>query len=139
MTDTLSVEKRSALMRRVKRANTAPEMALRRELHQRGFRYIVGDKRLPGTPDLVFPKHRAIIFVHGCFWHGHSCRQGRTPSSNVEYWAAKIEANRARDKRKSEEVQSLGWRVFIVWECDLKSGKLTETAELLGNSLRLAH
>lgn len=119
-------------MKRVKRADTKPEVTLRKELHRMGFRYVIGDKRLPGTPDLVFPKYDAAVFVHGCFWHGHECRQGRTPTSNVDYWGPKIVANRARDARKEQALRDLGWRVFTVWECELKQKSLQET------SLRLA-
>jgi len=89
-------------MKRVKRADTKPEVTLRKELHRLGLRYVIGDKRLPGTPDLVFPKYKAVVFVHGCFWHGHDCRQGRAPTSNTSYWASKLAANRARDARKSK-------------------------------------
>jgi DNA mismatch endonuclease, patch repair protein len=108
-------------MRRIGRANTKPELTLRKLLHRRGFRYIIGDRRLPGTPDLVFPKYKAVVFVHGCFWHGHHCRQGREPSSNVTYWTPKIAANRARDMGKSRALRKGGWRVFVVWECQLKA------------------
>ena len=82
--DGLTPERRSALMKRVKRSDTKPEITLRKALHKLGFRYIIGDKRLPGTPDLAFPKYKVAVFVHGCFWHGHDCRQGRAPSSNVD-------------------------------------------------------
>lgn len=107
-------------MKRVKRAGTKAEVTLRKELHRRGFRYVIGDRRLPGTPDLVFPKYLAAIFVHGCFWHGHDCRQGRVPTSNVRYWVPKLAANRERDARKEQGLLDLGWRVLIVWECQLK-------------------
>lgn len=100
-----------------------------------GLRYVIGDKRLPGTPDLSFPKHKAAVFVHGCFWHGHDCRQGRAPSSNVGYWVPKIEANRARDARKEQGVRDLGWRVFTVWECQLKEPRVDETVEELAWSI----
>lgn len=119
--DTLSKEHRSALMKRVRRADTAPELKLRKALHREGLRYVVGDKRLPGSPDVVFPKHRVALFVHGCFWHGHECRQGRPPSTNESFWLPKIAANRSRDLRKSERLKELGWRVLTVWECEFKS------------------
>ncbi len=107
-------------MKRVGRANTTPEVTLRKELHHRGLRYVIGKRELPGTPDLAFPRYKAVVFVHGCFWHGHDCRQGRSPSSNVGYWVPKIAANRDRDARKEQALRDLGWRVFIVWECQLK-------------------
>ncbi len=122
-------------MKRVRRADTKPEVTLRKALHRLGFRYVIGDKRLPGTPDLVFPKHRAAVFVHGCFWHGHECRQGRVPSSNVDYWAPKIVANRARDARKEQALRDLGWRVFTVWECELKAASLSVSVERLAAAL----
>ncbi|MEJ8835588.1 very short patch repair endonuclease [Ramlibacter sp. AN1133] len=118
--DRLSKEQRSALMKRVRRSDTAPELKLRKELHRQGLRYVVSDRRLPGSPDLVFPKYRVVIFVHGCFWHGHECRQGRAPSSNEPFWLPKIEANRRRDHRKCENLEELGWRVLTVWECEFK-------------------
>ncbi|WP_421885010.1 very short patch repair endonuclease [Methylibium sp.] len=127
--DSLTPERRSALMKRVKRSDTKPELTLRKALHRLGFRYVIGDKRLPGTPDLAFPKYKTAVFVHGCFWHGHDCRQGRAPTSNVGYWVPKIEANRARDSRKEQAVRDLGWRVFTVWECALKDDRKDETIE----------
>jgi DNA mismatch endonuclease, patch repair protein len=118
--DNLSPKRRSELMKRVRRADTTPEVALRKALYSRGFRYVIGDSRLPGTPDLVFPKYQAVVFVHGCFWHGHHCRQGRAPSTNVPYWRPKLEANRLRDSRKARELRGLGWRVRTVWECQIR-------------------
>jgi len=118
--DTISKEQRSALMKKVKQSGTRPELMVRKELHRRGLRYVITDRRLPGTPDLSFPRYKAAVFVHGCFWHGHHCRMGRSPSSNVEFWRPKIRANRLRDKRKKAQLMALGWRVFIVWECMLR-------------------
>ncbi len=133
--DTLSPEGRSALMKRVRRSGTKPEVTLRKALHKLGFRYVIGDKRLPGTPDLVFPRYKTAVFVHGCFWHGHDCRQGRAPSSNVAYWAPKIEANRARDSRKEQALRDLGWRVLTVWECELKPARALQTSMNLAEEL----
>jgi len=107
-------------MKRVKQKHTAPELLVRKELHKRGLRYNIGDRKLPGSPDLSFPRHRAALFVHGCFWHGHDCRLGRGPTSNVAYWGPKIEANRRRDASKERELANLGWRVRSVWQCELK-------------------
>ena len=135
--DSLTPERRSALMKRVKRSDTKPELTLRKALHQMGFRYVIGDKRLPGTPDLSFPKLKAAVFVHGCFWHGHHCRQGRAPSSNESYWLPKIEANRARDTRKEQGVRDLGWRVFTVWECELKKARKEQTVAALAANLKI--
>ena len=133
--DSLTPERRSALMKRVKRSDTRPEITLRKALHRMGFRYVIGDNRLPGTPDLTFPKHGVAVFVHGCFRHGHHCRQGRAPSSNVGYWLPKIEANRERDARKEKAVRDLGWRVFTVWECELKSTRQLTTVQTLAERL----
>jgi DNA mismatch endonuclease (patch repair protein) len=120
--DTISKERRSELMKRVKRANTRPEVLVRKELHRRGLRFVIADSRLPGSPDLVFPKYKAVLFVHGCFWHGHHCKKGRLPSSNVDFWTKKIAGNRARDTRKEQDLKLLGWRVLLVWECEVKMG-----------------
>lgn len=118
--DRLTKYERSALMKRVRRSGTVPELKLRKALHRQGLRYLICDKRLPGSPDLVFPKHRAVVFVHGCFWHGHECRQGRAPSTKQEFWIPKIKDNKRRDERKQAQLQALGWRVFTVWECQIK-------------------
>lgn len=119
MADRLSPQGRSALMSRIGAKNTKPEMAVRRMLHALGYRYVLHDKRLPGTPDLVFPARRKAVFVHGCFWHGHSCGRGFRPSSNAEFWSAKIDGNRARDRRNVRALRTQGWRALTVWECGL--------------------
>ena len=98
-------------MKRVKQKHTAPELIVRKELHKRGLRYKIGDRRLPGRPDLSFPRYRVAIFVHGCFWHGHHCRLGKRPSTNIDYWVPKIMANRQRDARKEQALRERGWRV----------------------------
>ena len=134
--DTLSPERRSALMKRVKRADTKAEITLRKELHRQGLRYVIGDQRLPGTPDLVFPKYKAVVFVHGCFWHGHDCRQGRAPTSNAGYWAPKLAANRERDARKEQALRNLGWRVFTVWGCEASEGGVANNAFGLASKIR---
>jgi len=119
-TDVFSQEKRSAVMRAVKSTNTKPEIALRKALHRVGFRYRLNAKDLPGKPDLVFPKYGAVIFVHGCFWHGHRCKRGkRVPKTNRAYWTEKIARNKARDKKHKAALKRLGWRVITVWECAL--------------------
>lgn len=118
--DIVSPTKRSAMMRAVKQKNTGPELRLRKMLHALGYRYRLHPKELPGKPDLVFPSRRTVIFVHGCFWHGHDCRAGRAPSSNTEYWNSKIAANRERDSRTVAALEERGWRVLTVWECMLK-------------------
>lgn len=116
-----TAEHRSRIMRAVKSANTKPEMAVRQLVHRLGFRYRLHRADLPGKPDLVFPRHRKVIFVHGCFWHGHDCRRGaRSPKNNSAYWSEKIARNVTRNERQVYELQEAGWRVLIVWECDLK-------------------
>jgi DNA mismatch endonuclease (patch repair protein) len=104
-------------MARIGSKDTKPEMVVRRMLHALGYRYVLHDRRLPGSPDLVFPSRRKAVFVHGCFWHRHDCGRGFEPKSNVEFWSAKLEANRARDRRHLAALSALGWRVLVVWEC----------------------
>lgn len=124
MADRLSPEGRSALMSRIGAKDTQPEMAVRRMLHALGYRYVLHDKRLPGKPDLVFPARRKVVFVHGCFWHGHGCGRGFRPSSNAAFWAAKIDVNRARDRRNVRAICAQGWRVLTVWECGAHPKKI---------------
>ena len=121
-TDVFTPEKRSEVMRAVKSKDTKPELALRKALHALGYRYRLNVNDLPGKPDLVFPKYRTVIFVHGCFWHGHTCKRGkRIPKSNTTYWTEKIARNKARDKKNAAELRKLGWRVITIWECRLKT------------------
>jgi DNA mismatch endonuclease (patch repair protein) len=118
--DTVNKATRSKIMRSVPQRGTTPEIRLRKALHRRGFRYRINDKRLPGSPDIVFPKYHAVIFVHGCFWHRHGCKYTTTPSTRKEFWAAKFKANVERDKRNEEKLRELGWRVLVIWECEIK-------------------
>lgn len=112
---------RSDIMRAVKRAHTAPEMIVRQELHALGLRFRLHRRDLPGSPDIVLPRLRTVIFVHGCFWHRHSdCRYATTPKTRQEYWLPKFAANIERDARKEAQLQALGWRVLLVWECETK-------------------
>ena len=109
-------------MRRVKGRDTGPEKTVRRLLTALGARYRLHRKDLPGRPDIVLPKYRTVVFVHGCFWHGHDCPRGsRKPKANADYWGGKIARNRARDARSAETLTADGWRVVIVWECDLRT------------------
>ena len=139
MADTLSKERRSALMKRVKQKHTAPELTVRKALHKRGLRYKIGDPKLPGRPDLSFPRYRSVVFVHGCFWHGHECRAGRLPTTNTDYWIAKIEANRNRDARKEQALCDLGWRVFTVWQCQLRSAERENRLMELAQAISKGH
>jgi DNA mismatch endonuclease (patch repair protein) len=99
-------------------------MAVRRMLHALGYRYVLHDRRLPGKPDLVFPARRKVLFVHGCFWHGHDCSRGFRPTTNAVHWAEKIEGNRVRDVRSTLVLQTLGWQVGTVWECELRRDRV---------------
>ncbi|MFJ3047281.1 very short patch repair endonuclease [Herbaspirillum chlorophenolicum] len=118
--DTLTSAERSIRMGRIKGKNTKPEMFVRRLIHGMGYRYRLHVRHLPGRPDLVFKGRRKIIFVHGCFWHRHSdCHLARLPKSRLDFWKPKLEQNKARDEIVKRELQSQGWSVLIVWECEL--------------------
>ncbi|MBX5172615.1 DNA mismatch endonuclease Vsr [Rhizobium sp. NZLR1b] len=119
MADTLTRNARSALMSRVRQAHTAPEIIVRKALFRSGFRFRLHIKSLPGKPDIVLPRYRTIVFVHGCLWHGHDCRRGKLPRSNVEMWEAKIRKNVERDVKAMEALERSGWFVEVIWECSL--------------------
>lgn len=122
MADTITRERRSWNMSRIKGQNTGPEVRLRSLLHRAGFRFRIHAKELPGRPDIILPKYRAAIFVHGCFWHRHAgCRNATMPSTRTEFWQAKFDANVSRDERNRAALQAAGWTVFTIWECELKS------------------
>lgn len=127
--------KRSRLMGRVRQAHTAPEVRVRRALHRIGYRFRLHRRDLPGRPDIVLPRHKLVVFVHGCFWHRHAgCSKATTPKSRVEFWSAKFEANLARDQRQQAQLLNLGWRVVVIWECETKD--LQKLVELLNERLR---
>lgn len=108
-------------MRAVKGKNTRPEQAVRSLLHRLGYRFRLHRRDLPGTPDIVLPGRKAVVLVHGCFWHGHDCKRGsRTPKANAEYWIKKISRNKDRDQQTRSALAALGWRVLVVWECEIK-------------------
>ena len=119
MVDVLTADQRKLNMSRIRNKDTAPEMLLRRGLHKCGLRFRLHRKELPGCPDLVFPMFRAVIFVNGCFWHGHDCPKFKLPATRTEFWAAKIAGNQARDARNLEELAVAGWRALVIWECTL--------------------
>ena len=120
--DTFSKEKRSEIMRAVKSKDSQAELAVRRMLHRAGFRYCLHVADLPGKPDLVFPARQKVVFIHGCFWHLHkNCRAASRPSSNVEYWESKLQRNADRDKKNKRRLKKLGWKMLVVWECELKN------------------
>lgn len=121
--DTLSKADRAKRMSLVKSKNTKPEMIVRRLVHGMGFRYRLHDRRLPGNPDLVFKSRKKVIFVHGCFWHRHddaSCKKGRLPKSRLQFWKAKLNGNRERDRRAQRALRKQGWSTLTVWECQCR-------------------
>lgn len=131
MTDVLSPQERSKRMSLIKGKDTRPEMALRKVLHGLGLRYRLHGPGLPGKPDLVFPRYKAVVFVHGCFWHRHAkCSIATIPKSNIAFWLEKFEKNMIRDVRVTEALEELGWRVFVAWECELGSGKKTIAGQI---------
>lgn len=118
MTDSL----RSAIMRAVPRRDTSPEITVRKLLHSLGLRFRLHQKTLPGTPDIVLPRHRSVVFVHGCFWHRHDgCPRTTSPKTHRSFWQQKFERNIERDAEKNRDLRKLGWRVVVVWECETKS------------------
>lgn len=129
MADIVSPEVRSRMMAGIRGRDTKPELVLRHGLHRAGFRYRLHVKGVPGRPDMVFPIYGAVIFAHGCFWHGHDCAHFKWPSSRPEFWRTKITGNAARDAKVKESLRAAGWRVLTVWECALKGpGRLTVEA-----------
>lgn len=132
--DVFDRETRSRVMSRVKQKDTRPELVVRKLLHAMGFRYRLHVKELPGKPDIVLPKYRSAIFVHGCFWHGHTCPRGRLPVTNVEFWREKIGGNVSRDAKQLLELENLGYRTEVVWECETKN--VSELAVRLTKFLR---
>lgn len=119
--DPLTPEQRSRNMAKVRGANTGPEMRVRKALHEAGFRYRLHRSSLPGKPDLVLPRYRTAVFVHGCFWHGHHCPRGKRPSSNSAFWDKKLDRNIERDQMAQKMLTNLGWTVVVLWECSLES------------------
>ncbi len=131
MTDKLSPEARSANMARIRGRDTGPEIAVRKALHAAGFRFRLHRRDLPGKPDIVLPKHRTAVFVHGCFWHRHEgCRNATSPGTRTEFWQAKFAANVARDARNTAALEAAGWKVVVIWECE------TERPERLAAVIR---
>lgn len=130
--DVVDKATRSRMMSGIRSKDTKPELAVRRFLHRRGFRYTLHDKKLPGRPDLALPKYRTAIFVHGCFWHRHrGCRYTTTPRSNEQNWQTKFEANLSRDTKNLEALRAAGWTVIIIWECGLRKANAAAQLEWL--------
>jgi len=117
--DTLTPEERSERMRRVRSKNSKVELLVRRLVHGLGYRYRLHDRKLVGSPDMVFRPRRKVIFIHGCFWHGHACKLGRMPKSRVGFWSQKISTNRTRDAKVLETLNAMGWKALVVWECEV--------------------
>ena len=130
MTDRMTSSQRSYNMSRIHSKNTGAEIVVRNRLWRKGFRYRIGTKDLPGSPDIVLPKYRTAIFVHGCFWHGHNgCKYYTVPKTNTDFWVAKVARNKERDQEVWRKLEAKGWYVIIVWECQLKMGRIDETVE----------
>lgn len=136
MTDVHDKITRSYNMSRIRSKDTKPEMIVRRYLHSKGFRYKLHDPKLPGKPDIVLPKYKTVIFIHGCFWHGHEgCKYFVIPKTRTNWWTNKIEKNRIRDKIIEDKLIKLGYRVFVIFECELNKNKIESTKEKLINEL----
>ncbi len=121
MVDVHTPEARSRNMRAIRNKDTKPELLIRKALHARGYRYRLGGSGLPGHPDIVLPRYKTVIFINGCFWHGHDCKYFKLPATRTEFWAGKIKSNQERDQRSASRLLELGWTVLTVWECSLKT------------------
>jgi DNA mismatch endonuclease (patch repair protein) len=126
MSDIYSKSKRSDIMSRISGKETKPEVLVRKFLFANGFRYRKNVKSLPGKPDVVLPKYRTVIFINGCFWHGHDCRRGTLPTTNVDFWKTKVYENIERDKRNIAELKLQGWNIIVIWQCEIRSKKLRD-------------
>lgn len=132
MADVHSKAVRSYNMSRIRATNTKPELLVRKFLHAQGFRYKLHDKTLPGKPDIVLPKYKTVIFIHGCFWHGHNkCKYFVVPKTRTEWWLNKINTNNSNDSKAMKALKKEGWRIFILWECNLKVAKVEKTLSAL--------
>ncbi len=135
MADNHSKEVRSMNMSHIRSINSKPEEIVRKYLFSKGLRYRKNVKTLPGKPDIVFPKYKTVVFVNGCFWHHHNCGRFVWPSSNEEYWHKKIDGNVERDKRNIKSLEDIGWRVIVIWECELKRDVAEESLGSLYNRI----
>lgn len=137
MSDIFSKEKRSDIMSKISGKNTKPEISVRKYLFAYGFRFRINDKRLPGKPDIVLAKYKAVIFVNGCFWHGHeNCKAAALPATNTDFWANKVASNKERDRAVRIRLELLGYRVFVIWQCQLKAKVKEETLSKLVKCLK---
>lgn len=137
MADVVDAATRSRMMAGIQSKNTKPETIIRKGLHARGFRYSLHPKRIPGKPDIVLPKWRVVVFVHGCFWHKHGCRLSKIPSSNTAFWETKLTANHRRDERVKQELAAAGWRTAVVWECATRGKVAAESLPALLDGLAI--
>ncbi|MDR0304402.1 MAG: DNA mismatch endonuclease Vsr [Chitinispirillales bacterium] len=134
--DTFSKSKRSEIMSKVSGKDTKPEILVRKYLFSKGFRFRKNVANLPGKPDIVLPKYKTVIFIHGCFWHGHkNCEAAKLPTSNIDYWTKKISSNIKRDLKNEESLKIAGWNVIFIWECELKAGNKEKKLNLLVSQL----
>ena len=133
MSDIFSQTKRSDIMSKISSKETKPEILVRKFLFSKGFRYRINVKTLPGKPDIVLPKYKTIIFVNGCFWHGHNCKKGKLPSSNTDFWKEKISNNKSRDAKNSDLLVKLCWKVIIIWQCEIS--KIDNRTKILNKLL----
>jgi DNA mismatch endonuclease (patch repair protein) len=131
MTDVLTAAQRQLNMSRIRGRDTKPEMLVRQGLHARGMRYRLHDRKLPGRPDLVFPRYGAVVFVHGCFWHAHGCTLSKVPATRRDFWKQKLECNAARDRNAVAALHAGGWRVLVIWECALRGPARWAESEVL--------
>lgn len=136
MTDIVDRKTRSRMMAGIRGKNTKPELIIRKGLFSKGYRYRLHDRRFPGKPDLVFPKHHAVILVHGCFWHGHRCHLFKWPATRKKFWANKIGGNRKRDRAVRTSLAKAGWRICTIWECALKGRSGREIDRVISRCAR---
>ena len=138
MTDIVDKATRSRMMAGIRSKDTRPELLLRKALHAAGLRYRLHVRTLPGKPDLVFPKYQAVVFVHGCFWHGHNqCARFRLPLSNTAFWEEKIKGNISRDFKNKKLLETMGWNVFVIWECEITKKTIHTLADKLSKDIRI--
>jgi len=136
MVDIVDKATRSRMMSHIRGKNTKPELIIRKGLFGKGFRYRLHQKKLPGKPDLVFPKYRAVIFVNGCFWHGHDCKLFKWPLSNKRFWRVKITGNQKKDARNIADLKKSGWRVLIIWECSMRNHSSVSVDRVINNACK---
>lgn len=129
MVDNVSPEKRSNIMRGSRAKDTKPEMLVRSWLHAQGYRFRKNRKDLPGKPDIVMPRYKLVVFVHGCFWHQHGCQLSNKPASNADFWEKKFDRNKERDQENLEACKELGWKAHTIWECQVTDGSFTDALE----------